>query len=58
MTKVQPDISPLLVELFSLRSDTNTLLEAESALRRGTQAGVATTKSISVEDDYESATVK
>lgn len=58
MTKVQLEISALVEELFTFRRDTNSLLEAHSALRRGTREEIATAENIFVRDDYKTAAVK
>lgn len=57
LTEVQPDISALVGELFTLRCDTNPLLEAQSALCRTTQEEIAKTEKISVENVDETAEV-
>lgn len=57
-TKSQTDISALVRELFTLRCDTNYLLEAQSVLRCTTQEEATKTENISVEDANETAEVK
>lgn len=46
LTKAKPDISSLAKELFILKQETNTLLEAQSAQYRATQEKITAAKKI------------
>lgn len=57
LTKAQSNISTLVGIVFTLRCDTNSLLEAQSALHQGTQEVAITIQSVSGGDAHETAKV-
>lgn len=55
LAKAQLDIEPLVEELFTIRRDTNTLFETQSALCRGAQEKVVTNENVSEDGADETA---
>lgn len=56
--KAQPDIGTLVEKLYTIRRDTNILLEVHSALCRGAQKKVVATEKFSEDNADETAKVE